>query len=64
VNVFHIVYHVGDALKVVTTLLIRILFISNANDTLRLLTDERELLYGHRGGLRTWTFFLYRSFVG
>ena len=31
---------------------------------LRLLADEGELLHGHRGGLRTWTFFLHRSFVG
>jgi hypothetical protein len=64
VNVFHMVHHVGDALKAATALLILIPFISNANDTLRLLADEGELLHGHRGGLRTWTFFLHRSFVG
>jgi hypothetical protein len=63
VNVFHVVYHVGDATKGAYALLIRVPFVANTDYTLSLVADERKF-GGCRERFGTWSFFLHRSFVG
>jgi hypothetical protein len=64
VNVFHVVYHMGGASKATSALLIRILFVPNANYTLRLVADEGDLKGGGEGAGRGLSSFTVASQTG
>jgi hypothetical protein len=48
VNVFHMVYYIGDTAKRTSMFLIRILFVANAKYVLRVLINKGNL-HGYRG---------------
>ena len=53
-NVFYVVYHMGNAAKAASALLVRVPFVTDREYVLYLLADEGNL-HGSGGGVGTWT---------
>lgn len=51
-DIFYLIYYVGDMVKGMSTLLIRIPFVADTRNILYLIIDKGDL-YGHKGEVRT-----------